>query len=76
MTEPIEDRTSTTQPQPVLSDSAPPHRPAPAAPRHREPRTGISGVRVALIASIAAGTARITRFRQVMRRDRRKSSVR
>lgn len=69
MTEPIEDRTSTTQPQPVLSDSAPPHRPAPAAPRHREPRTGISGVRVALIASIA-------RFRQVMRRDRRKSSVR
>ena len=69
MTEPIEDRTSTTQPQPVLNDSARPHRPAPAAPRHREPPTGMSGVRVAL-------TARINRFRQVMRRDRRKSSVR
>ena len=76
MSEPIEDRTSTTQPQPVRNDSAPPHRPAPAAPRHREPRTGMSGVRVALIASVAAGTARINRFRQVMRRDRRKPSIR
>jgi hypothetical protein len=76
MTEPIEDRTSTTQSQPVLNDYAPRHRPAPAAPRHREPRTGMSGVRVALIAGVAAGTARINRFRQVMRRDRRQSSVR
>ena len=73
MTEPIAPHTSTTQPQPVLNDSAPPHRPAPAAPRHREPRTGISGVRARLIAGVAAG---ITRFRQVMRRDRRESSAR
>jgi hypothetical protein len=36
----------------------------------------MSGVRVALIASVAAGTARINQFRQVMRRDRRQSSVR
>jgi hypothetical protein len=76
MTEPTAPHTPTTQPQPVLNDSAPPHRPAPAVPRHRGPRTGISGVRVALIAGVAAGTARITRFWQVTRRDRRKSSAR
>ena len=76
MTEPIARHTSTTQPQPVLDDSAPPHRPAPAALRHRTPRTGISGVRVALIAGVAAGTVWITRFRQVMRRDRRKPNAR
>ena len=64
MTEPIAHHTSTTQPQPVLDDSAPP------------PRTGISGLRVALIAGVAAGTVWITRFRQVMRRDRRKPSIR
>jgi hypothetical protein len=76
MTEPAAPHTFTTQPQPVLNDSALPHRPASAVPRHRGPNTGISGVRVALIAGVAAGTARIARFWQVTRRDRRKSSAR
>ena len=76
MTEPTAPHTSTTQPQPVLNDSAPPHRPAAAVPRHQGPHTGISGVRVALIAGVSPGTARITRFWQVTRRDRRESSAR
>jgi hypothetical protein len=71
--------TSTTQPQPVLNNSAPPRRPAPAAARQRGLRTRISGMRDALIAGAlvmaAAGTARITQLRHVMRRDRRKSSA-
>ena len=75
MTEPITPRTSTTQPQPVLNDSTPPHRPAPATPRHRGPRTRVSGIRVALIAGVGAGIARITQLRQVMRRDRGKSNA-
>ncbi len=73
MTEPTAPHTSATQPQPVLNDSAPPHRPAAAVPRHQGPHTGISGVRVALIAGVAA---RMSRFWQVTRRDRRKSSAR
>jgi hypothetical protein len=75
MTEPTARRASTTRPQPVLNESAPPHRAARAAPQHRGPRTRISGIRVALIAGVAAGTARITQLRGVMRRDRRKSNA-
>jgi uncharacterized integral membrane protein len=112
---------ATPQPQPVLNGSAPPRRPAPAALRQRGLRTRISGVRVALIAGVAAlvvvlifiiqnghavsisflgahlhlslavalllaavagalvmaaaGTARITQLRQIMRRDRRNSNA-
>jgi hypothetical protein len=75
MTEPTAPHTSTTRPQPVLNDSARPHRPAPTAPRHRGPRTRTSGMRAALIAGVAARAARITQLRQAMRRDRRKSSA-
>jgi hypothetical protein len=68
-----------TQPQPVLKDSGPPPRPAPAAPRQRGPRATFSGMGDALIAGAlvmaAAGTARITWLRRVMRRDRGKSSA-
>jgi hypothetical protein len=74
MTEPTAPHTSTTRPQPVLNDSARPHRPASTAPRHRGPRTRTSGMRAALIAGVAAGAARITQLRQVMR-DRRKSGA-
>jgi hypothetical protein len=67
-----------TQPQPVLKDSAPLRRPEPAAPRQQGMRNRISGMGDALIAGAlvlaAAGTARIAQLRQVMRRDRRKST--
>jgi hypothetical protein len=72
--------TATTQPQPVLddsalNDSAPSRPPAPAAGQRRLP-TRISGTRDALIAgalvTAAAGIARITQLRQIMRRDRRR----
>lgn len=43
MTEPIEDRTSTTQPQPVLSDSAPPRRRLRATASARVGRTPAPG---------------------------------
>jgi hypothetical protein len=62
----------TTRPQPVLDDSAPARWPDPAAPRQRELRIRISGMRDALVGGAlvmaAAGTARITQFRQVIRR--------
>ena len=67
-TPPQASTTTTTRPQPVLNGSAPPRRPASAAPRHRGPSTRISGMRVAL-------NARITQLRQVMRRDRRKPNA-
>jgi hypothetical protein len=54
---------ATTQPQPVLNDSAPPRRPDPAASRQLPARLG--GMRGALI----------TQVRQVMRRGRRKSNA-
>jgi lipopolysaccharide assembly protein A len=122
MTEPAAPHTSTaTLPPASANGSAPPRRPAPAAPRRRGLHTRISGIRTALIAGIAAltvvlifiiqnahtvsisflgahlqlslavalllaavagalimaaaGTARITQLRQIMRRDRRKSTA-
>jgi hypothetical protein len=75
MTEPTAPHASTIRSKPGLNGSAPPHRPAPAASRHRGPHARISGMRVALIAGVTAGTARISQFRQDMRRDRRKSSA-
>jgi lipopolysaccharide assembly protein A len=117
MTEPAAPRATTTLPPPLANGSAPPTRPAPAAPRRRL-RTRISGIRTALIAGAAvlivvlifiiqnahavnisflgahlrlslavalllaviagalimaaAGTARITQLRMIMRRDRRR----
>jgi hypothetical protein len=68
-----------TQPQPVLVDSAPNGRapsraPAPTGGQRRLPASP-SGMRDALIAGAlvmaAAGSARITQLRKVMRRDRR-----
>ncbi len=50
--------TSTTQPQPVLDGSAPPRRPAPAAPPRGGLRTRISGMRVAMIAGIGRMASR------------------
>jgi lipopolysaccharide assembly protein A len=112
---------TTTLPPASANGSAPPPRPAPAAPRRRL-RTRISSARTALIAGIAvlivalifiiqnahavdisflgahlqlslavalllaavagalimaaAGTARITQLRHIMRRDRRKAGAR
>ena len=71
--------TATTQPQPVLNDSAPQRWPASIPPRQRGLSTRIGGMRDALTAGAlvmaAAGTARITQLRQAMRRDQRKSSA-
>jgi putative membrane protein len=122
MTEPAAPHAATTTLPPTSANgSAPPHRPAQAAPRRRGLSTRISGMRTALIVSIAAlivvlifiiqnahtvgisflgahlhlslavalllaaiagalvmaaaGTARITELRQIMRRDRRKSNA-
>jgi lipopolysaccharide assembly protein A len=122
MTEPAAPHASTTTLPPASANgSAPPPRPTPAAPRRRGLHTRISGIRTALIVSIAAlivvlifiiqnahavsisflgahlqlslavalllaavagalvmaaaGTARITELRQIMRRDRRKSNA-
>ncbi len=64
---------TSTLPPPSVNGSAPP--PASAPPRGRM-HTRISGMRTALIAGAllmaAAGTARITQLRQLIRRDRRK----
>jgi len=71
---------ATTQPQPVLEDSAPPRQPGPAAGRQRGlPASRISGLRDALTAGAlvlaAAGNAGIAQLRQVMHRDRRNSNA-
>ena len=71
MTEPVTPAGTTSTIPPSVNGSAPPPAPAPQAPRRRL-HTRISGVRIALIMA-AAGTARITQLRQLMRRDRRKS---
>lgn len=63
--------TATTRPQPVLTDFAPPRRPASAAPRQPGLPARISGMRAALV----AGTARLMRSRRIMRRDRRGPSA-
>jgi len=123
MTEPVEPHAATsTLPPASVNGSAPPRRPAQAAPRRRRMSTRISGIRTALIVGIlalivvlifiiqnahavsisflgahlqlslavalllaavagalvmaAAGTARITELRQVVRRDRRRSNAR
>jgi lipopolysaccharide assembly protein A len=122
MTDPVAPHTATTTLPPASANgSAPPSRPAQAAPRRRGLSTRISGMRTALIVSVialavvlifivqnahavsisflgahlqlslavalllaavvgalfmaAAGTARITQLRQVMRRDRRRSQA-
>jgi len=73
MTEPAAPRpTTTTLPPPTANGSAPPLPPPPAVPpadQRRRLQTRISGTRSGLI---AAGTARITQLRRIMRRDRRK----
>jgi lipopolysaccharide assembly protein A len=117
MTEPAAPHATATLPPASANGSAPPPRPAPAAPRRRL-KTRISGMRTALIAGAAvlivvlifiiqnaravnisflgahlrlslavalllaviagalimaaAGTARITQLRMIMRRDRRR----
>jgi len=68
--------TPTQSPRPA-SGTAPESESQAPAPRRAHLGTRISGIRVALIAGAlvmaAAGTARITQLRQVMRRDRRKA---
>lgn len=70
MTQPAAPATaSITRPAPSVNGSAPPPA-APPGPRPGRLRTRISGMRTGLIAA-AAGTARITRLRRIIRRDRR-----
>ena len=70
---------TTTLPPQSANGTSPQLPPAPSPPRSGQMHTRISGMRTSLIAGVAsallmaaAGTARITQLRQIMRRDRRR----
>jgi hypothetical protein len=74
MTEPPVSPLGTTStlplPPPSVNGYSPPPSPAPSPPKAGRMHTRVSGMRTSLIAA-AAGTARITQLRRIMRRDRR-----
>jgi hypothetical protein len=61
---------TTTLPPQSANGTSPQLPPAPSPPKSGRKHSRISGIRTTLIA--AAGTARITQLRRIMRRDRRK----
>ena len=61
---------TTTLPPQSANGTSPQLPPAPSPPKSVRKHTRIGGMRTSLIA--AAGTARITQLRRIMRRDRRK----
>jgi hypothetical protein len=69
--QPAAERGTTTLPPQSANGNSPQLPPAAPPRKSGRTRTRISGVRTGLIAA-AAGTARITQLRRIMRRDRRK----
>jgi hypothetical protein len=66
---PFQGATTTLPPQ-SANGTSPQLPAAPSPPKSGRMHTRISGMRTSLIAA-AAGTARITQLRRIMRRDRR-----